>query len=258
MDDPQDSQSLEGHVAMITGAGSGIGRAMSTLFASRGAAVAVLDIDLGRADATVASIVAAGGRALAVRCDVADSSSVKNAVEVALDHLGSISILCCNAGILDDFKPVLETDEELWDAVLGVNLKGVYLTTRAVLPQMLAAGHGVIINTASISGMIAGGGGAAYTASKHGVIGLTRQLSFDYASQGIRANAICPGPVRTAMTAGVIASRDPLVMAAVESSPAGRFAQPEEIAKLALFLAGDDAGFMHGSAVVIDGGWTIH
>lgn len=258
MNSDDDAPELEGKVALITGAGSGIGRAMSLLFAARGAAVAAVDIVAERADVTATTITDAGGRSAAFTCDVSDRASVVIAVSAIVDEFGPISILCCNAGILDGYAALLDTSEELWDAIIGVNLTGVFLTTRAVLPHMLAAGGGVIVNTASISGLVGGGGGAAYTASKHGVIGLTRQISLDYGAQGIRANAICPGPVDTAMTKDLMASSDAAAMRAVRESPAGRFAQPEEIAKLALFLAGDDAAFMHGAAVVIDGGWTIH
>ncbi len=249
---------LDGKVALITGAGSGIGRAMATLFAEAGAVIAAIDIDLDRAQATAELVTASGGRALGYEADVSQAVSVDRAVARARDELGPTSVLCCNAGILDDYKSLLDTDQELWDRVIGVNLTGVYLTSRAVLPDMLAARAGVIVNTASISSMIAGGGGAAYTASKHAVLGLTRQMSLDYATHGIRVNAICPGPVQTKMTEHVIETQDPAVMAAVSASPAGRFAQPEEIARVALFLASDSASFMHGSGVVVDGGWTIH
>jgi 3-oxoacyl-[acyl-carrier protein] reductase len=248
---------LDGQTALITGAGSGIGRAMAILFASQGAAIAVADSVQARAEETTRAIKAAGGRAVAVACDVAVNESVEAAVAESIATLGRIDILCCNAGVLDGYATVLDTDEELWDRIVNINLKGVYLVTRAVLPQMLNNGTGVIINTASIAGLVAGGGGAAYTASKHGVIGLTRQIAHDYGSRGIRVNCICPGAVETAMTKQVFESGDADVMATVRSVPAGRHAQPEEIAKLALFLASDDSSFMHGSAVVIDGGWTI-
>jgi 3-oxoacyl-[acyl-carrier protein] reductase len=152
---------------------------------------------------------------------------------------------------------VLETSEEQWDRVLGINLKGMYLTSRALLPQMIDHGGGVIVNTASIAGMVAGGGGAAYTAAKHGVIGLTRQLAFDFGPKGVRANAICPGAVETGMTHDLFEAGEAEVMESVNSVPAGRYAQPEEIATLALFLAGDESDFIHGAAYVIDGGWTV-
>ena len=251
------SASLHGQVALITGAGSGIGRAMALLFASHGAAVAVLDRDTARAEETAGSIAADGGRAVAITCDVSVADSVKAAVDEAIAELGQVHILCCNAGVLDDYAAVLETDEALWDRIIDVNLKGVYLVTRSVLPHMLQAGSGVIVNTASIAGLVAGGGGAAYTASKHGVIGLTRQISVDYGLRGIRANCICPGAVETEMTRELFNAGEAAVMESVQSVPAGRHAQPEEIAKLALFLVSEDSSFMHGAAVVIDGGWTI-
>jgi 3-oxoacyl-[acyl-carrier protein] reductase len=141
--------------------------------------------------------------------------------------------------------------------MIAVNLKGVWLCMKEELPRMQSQGGGAIVNTASISGFVAGGGGAAYTSSKHGVIGFTRQLAFDYGPKGVRANCICPGAVETGMTKDLFAAGEAEVMDSVNSVPAGRYAQPWEIAKLALFLAGEDAGFIHGAAYVIDGGWTI-
>lgn len=248
---------LVGRIALITGAGSGMGRAMAMLFAEHGAAIAAVDLDAASARSTADAVGAAGGRAIAVHCDVANGASVERAVAVVVDALGGVSILCNNAGILDDYAPLLDTSDELWDRIIDVNLKGMFLCARAVLPHMIVDGGGVIINTASIAGLVAGGGGTAYTASKHGVIGLTRQISLDYGSQGIRVNAICPGAVETGMTKAILESGDAAVMASVRSVPAGRHAQPEEIANLALFLASDESSFMHGAAVVIDGGWTI-
>ena len=162
-----------------------------------------------------------------------------------------------NAGVLDDYAPILETDEDLWDRIIGINLTGVYRVTRALLPSMLEAGGGAIVNTCSIAGLVAGGGGTAYTASKHGVLGLTRQLAFDYGQQGVRVNCICPGAVETGMTRELFAAGDAAVMESVNSVPAGRYAQPEELANLALFLASEDSSFCHGAHFVADGGWTI-
>ncbi|MBS1880687.1 MAG: SDR family NAD(P)-dependent oxidoreductase, partial [Actinobacteria bacterium] len=170
-----------------------MGRAMARRFAAEGARVAAADIVADRAAATAAELRDAGAEAEAFEVDVAAADSVAAAVEGALASFGRIDLLCSNAGILDDYHAVLETSEEEWDRVLSINLKGMYLTARAVLPQMIDNGGGVIVNTASIAGLVAGGGGAAYTAAKHGVIGLTRQLSFDYGPRGVRANAICPG-----------------------------------------------------------------
>jgi 3-oxoacyl-[acyl-carrier protein] reductase len=248
---------LAGKTALITGAGSGMGRAMARRFAAEGAEVAATDIDEGSASATAAEIRDAGGEASAFAIDVADSGSVATAVEAALGELGRIDVLCSNAGILDDYATVLETSEDQWDRVLSINLKGMYLTSRALLPQMIESGGGVIVNTASIAGLVAGGGGAAYTAAKHGVIGLTRQLAFDFGPKGVRANAICPGAVETGMTHDLFEAGEAEVMDSVNSVPAGRYAQPEEIASLALFLASDESDFVHGAAYVIDGGWTV-
>jgi len=248
---------LEGKVALITGAGSGMGRAMAREFSANGAIVVATDVVASRAEETAAAVEQAGGRALGLAIDVADRSSVDATVATALEELGRVDVLCSNAGVLDDYAAVLETDEAAWDRVLGINLKGMYLTARALLPQMVERGSGAIVNTASISGLVAGGGGAAYTASKHGVIGFTRQLAFDYGPKGVRANAICPGAVETGMTKELFEAGEAEVMESVNSVPAGRYAQPEEIAKLALFLASDDSSFVHGAAYVIDGGWTI-
>jgi 3-oxoacyl-[acyl-carrier protein] reductase len=129
--------------------------------------------------------------------------------------------------------------------------------TRAILPGMIAAGGGAVVNVSSIAGLVAGGGGAAYTASKHGVIGLTRQIAYDYGKKGVRANAICPGAVETAMTKDILTSGDMAVMDLVRSVPAGCHGQPEEVAKLALYLASDDSSFVHGAVMAIDGGWTV-
>jgi NAD(P)-dependent dehydrogenase (short-subunit alcohol dehydrogenase family) len=147
----------------------------------------------------------------------------------------------------------------LWNRVIGINLTGAFLFARAVIPGMMARKKGVIINTASISSFVAGGGGAAYTASKHGVVGLTRQLAFDYGQHGVRVNAICPGAIHTGMTNHLLTpeGRNPHVDAAVAGTPAGRWGKPEEIARLALFLASDDADFIHGAAYTIDGGWLL-
>lgn len=244
-------------VIVVTGAGSGIGEAMSKGFAAEGGRVAALDIDMEGARATADAIAGADGIAVAIECDVATKSSVDEAVASVIDEFGSITVLCANAGVLDDYAPVLDTTEHEWDQILAINLKAMYLTCYAVLPHMLAAERGAIVTTASIAGLVAGGGGAAYTASKHGVIGFTRQLAFDYGPQGIRANAICPGAIETGMTRELFAAGDAAVMDAVRSVPAGRHGQPEEIARLALFLASSDASFMYGAAVVSDGGWTI-
>ena len=244
---------LDGKVALIAGAGSGIGRASAERFAAEGARVAV--VDLKGAEETVAAIEAAGGEGLALITDVADEDAVATMAELALERFGKVDVLMNNAGVLDDYLAAADTPTEVWDRVLGVNLFAQFFTSRALLPQMVERGDGAIINVASTAGLNGGNGGAAYTTSKHGVIGFTRQLCFDYARQGIRCNVICPGAVETGMTKEIFASPDAAVMAAVESAPIGRWAQPDELAAAALFLASDEASFVNGAVYVVDGGF---
>lgn len=249
---------LKDRTAIVTGAGSGMGRAIAQRFAAEGAVVSVLDLDLVAAEDTASTIAAAGGVAHAGRVDVSDGASVATAVSGALEVLGGrADVLVNNAGILDGYAPLMDTSEELWDRILGVDLKSLFLMTQAVLPAMLANHGGTVINMASIAGFVARGGGIAYTSAKHGTIGFTRQMAADYGQQGIRVNAICPGAVETRMTKPILDAGDAAVIASIRSVPAGRHAQPEEIANLALFLANDESSFVHGAAYVIDGGWTI-
>jgi NAD(P)-dependent dehydrogenase (short-subunit alcohol dehydrogenase family) len=246
---------LTDKVVLVTGAGSGMGRAMVEEFAGEGARVAAVDIDSEKAKATVASLDEPS-RALAFQADVADPDSVARCIEAVLGWGGQVDVLCNNAGVLDSYRPAHEVSVEEWNRVVGVNMTGPFLMARAVIPDMLTRSAGVIINTASVSAFSAAGGGTAYTASKHGVLGLTRQLTFDYGRHGIRVNAICPGATLTGMTTSGNGSETvPDVAAELERTPAGRWCDPREIARLAVYLSGDDAAFIHGSAVVIDGGW---
>lgn len=251
------NERLSGRKVIVTGAGSGMGRAIARRFAAEGAAVAVLDLNAESAEETTALIATDGGTARAVAVDVSDARSVDAAVAESSQALGGVDTLVNNAGILDGYAPLLDTSEELWDRILGVDLKSLFLMTRATLPLMLESGAGTVINMSSIAGFVARGGGAAYTSAKHGVIGFTKQLSADYGRAGIRANAICPGAVETSMTRQILAEGDAAVIESINAVPAGRHAQPEEIANLALFLASEESAFVHGAAYVIDGGWTI-
>lgn len=247
------TKKLDGKVALVTGAGSGMGRAIAQEFSAEGARVICLDRDVESASATASAMPSA----LVIGCDISDAAQVNDACRQAEAAMGQVDILVNCAGILDGYAPVTETSDALWDKIIGVNLKGMFLVSRGILPGMVARKSGSIVNISSIAGLVAGGGGAAYTSSKHGVIGLTRQMSYDYGKYGIRTNAICPGAVETAMTKEILTSGDMAVMELVRSVPAGRHGQPEEIAKMALFLASDDSSFVHGAVMAVDGGWTV-
>src|SRR5690554_343514 len=211
---------LENKVALITGAGSGMGKAQAILFAREGAKIIAADINMDGLKKTVEEIEKNGGKAFAVEIDVSKKDSVDEGVRKGLEEYGKIDILSNTAGILDDYKPTLDTPEELWDKIMSVNLKGVYYMTNAVLPQMVEREEGTIVNIASIAAFVAGGGGAAYTSAKHAIAGYTKQLSFDYGKKGIRVNAIAPGAIESGMTKEIFEEGAAEVMESVKSVPA--------------------------------------
>jgi 3-oxoacyl-[acyl-carrier protein] reductase len=250
------SERLQGKTAVVTGAGSGMGRAIAERFAAEGAVVAALDVNEAAVAGTVGAITSAGGQAASFAVDISSAASVSAAAEAVLTRFGSVDVLVNNAGVLDGNAPVLDTDEALWDRTVDIDLKGMFLVTKAFLPSLRTSGKGAVVNTSSIAGLVAKTGGIAYTSAKHGVIGFTKQVAADYGPE-VRCNAVLPGAVETAMTKKMFDEGDEAYQRALTSVPAGRFAQPSEIANAVLFLASDEASFVYGAQLAVDGGWTI-
>jgi len=247
---------LKGRVAIVTGGNSGIGAASSKLFAREGAAVVIAARDAGKGRRVVDEITREKGIASFVRTDVSKSADVKRLVRRSASLYGRIDILFNNAAI-SPVGSVTSTSEEEWRAVLDVNLTGTFLCTKYVVPHMQEQGRGVIINTGSINSFMAMKDEAAYDASKGGVLMLTRATALDFAKDGIRANCICPGAIETPMLRDLLrGALDPRAaeMELVRKHPLGRIGSPDEVAKLALFLASDDSSFITGTAVAVDGG----
>ena len=250
---------LENKVAVVTGAASGIGQAIAILYAKEGAKVVVADINQQAAAAVVAQITAAAGTAIAVAANVAKQEDIDNLIDTAVKTYGTLDILVNNAGIMDNFVPVAALTDELWEKILSVNLTGQMRAIRKAMPIFLEKKKGVIINTASIGGLCGSRAGAAYTASKYAVVGLTKNVGFQYAALGIRCNAIAPGGVNTNI-GKTIDNPDKFGMERAMSGSANniRAGEPSEIAQIALFLASDDSSLVNGTVITADGGWTAY
>ena len=247
---------FSGKTALVTGGAAGIGRATAMLFAQSGAKVVIGDIDPTGLE-TVDEIKSGGGEAMFVQMDVREPKEVENLVATAVKTYGGLHCAFNNAGILPHTVTLAEVDDATFDDVLAVDLKGVFLSMKYEIRQMLQSGGGAIVNNASIAGMIAEAGISTYAAAKHGVVGLSKAAALEYAGKGIRINALAPGLVETAMTKGWF--DDPAMRSYfMANSPIGRFAQPEEIAGTVLFLCSDFASFVVGQTFVIDGGYTAH
>jgi 3-oxoacyl-[acyl-carrier protein] reductase len=248
---------LANKVALITGAGSGMGKSAALIFAVEGAKVAAVDVAEAQVKETVAEIAKRGGDAIAIRADVSKSEDVKRMIDDTVARFGGLNIMYNNAGIEGESNFMSNMTEDQFDRVIAINLRGVFLGMKYALPHLINAGGGSIINQASIAGMIAVRGGAAYSASKAGVIALTRVAALEYGRYNIRVNAICPGAIETPMAQRIRQGQPPNPKAIQRISVLGRMAEPEEIAKVALFLASDDSSFATGAPFVIDGGWTV-
>lgn len=242
---------LDGKVALITGAGSGIGRATAILFASEGAKVMVVDIAPAGGQDTVKMIKDAGGEASFVQADVSRAADAQRMVKATVDAYGKLNIIYNNAGIVGEVLPTADLPEEVWDQVVGTDLKGVFLGSKYAIPEIIKAGGGAIVSTSSVEGFTGKVGIGPYCASKAGVIMLTKTMALEYASANIRANCICPGMIETGMT------RDWIPVLHTEIIPLGnKSGQPEDIAHAALYLASDDSKYVSGHALVVDGAWT--
>ncbi len=252
---------LQGKVAVVTGAGSGMGREAAALFAAEGAKVVVADLDKGAADETAETIRAARGDTVAVHSDVSMPEDNQHMVAVAVEHWGRLHIFYANAGIVDR-RPdggdigLEKISLETWHRILAVNLTGVFLGCRYAIPEIVKSGGGSVIIAGSVGSLVAHRAhNHAYVTSKTALLGLTRNLAVEYAPKNVRVNCLCPGQIRTAMMADFL--NDPEKRQHfIDLTPLARFGEPQEIARVALFLASDESSFMTGAAVTVDGGWT--
>ena len=250
---------LQGKVTVITGAGSGMGLAMATLFAAEGASVVAGDWNGERLDAAVASIKESGGTITGAQGNIADQATAEHLIDLAISTYGHLDVLCNNAGVMDYMQGVAELSDDIWRRVLSINLDGPMFTSRRALQHMLKRGSGSIVNVASTAGIHGGAAGAAYTASKHALVGLTRNTAWMYATRGIRCNAICPGATKTNIAETMPSER----LDAAGAQRAGQFAalapaylEPTDIASLALFLASDESQHINGTIIPADAGWA--
>jgi NAD(P)-dependent dehydrogenase (short-subunit alcohol dehydrogenase family) len=249
---------LDGKVALVTGGASGIGRATALTFAREGAKLVVADMNEEGGQQTVHTITENGGKATFVQVDVSQATAVEAMISKAVETYGRVDCAHNNAGIGSRPRaPLHECTEETWDRVLGINLKGVWLCMKYEIIQMLTQGRGTIVNTASIMGLVGSWSGtAAYNASKHGVVGLTKTAALEYATSGIRVNAVCPGYIQTPLIAEALTSNPALEAQIVARHPVGRMGKPDEIAEAVVWLCSDAASFVTGHTMTVDGGYV--
>ena len=247
----------KGKVALVTGGGSGIGRATAAIMANCGASIVIADFDNAAGQAVVDELKEAGHQALFIKVDVADINSVESMIENTQQTFGRLDCLVNCAGISGPVATVTDYPLEDWHRVININLNGTFYAIRCAIPLMLKSGGGAIVTMSSIFGSIAGGNIAAYVASKHAVLGLTKAVAQEFGSQGIRINAVAPGVIETAMTEEALQQQE-YVTSFLERTPAGRFGQANEVANFISFLCSDQAGFMTGTYYPIDGGYLSH
>ena len=250
---------LNGKVAVVTGAASGIGKAIAILFAKEGASVIVSDMNEEGSVQVVKEITSVGGKAKAVVANVTKLEDLNNVMDTAVAEYGSFDILVNNAGIMDNMMPAAEVTDELWDRVFEINTKSTMRATRKALSIFLEQKQGIIVNVVSAAALHGSRAGAAYTASKHAVVGYTKNVAFQYATKGIRCNAIAPGGVNTNIGTTMSEPSEfglERVMSGAGNNP--RSGEPEEIATVALFLASDDSSFVNGDVIVADSGWMAY
>lgn len=241
---------LQDRVALIYGGTSGLGEATAKLYAKEGAKVAIAGRSVERGNEIIDAIKHEGGEAIFVKVDLMETDQIKQSVQDTVDALGTIDILYNGAGILDEYVGIIETDEEEFDQVVQLNIKAPFIVTKEVMPIFVEKGKGVVINLGSQGSKFAGVGGTSYVTSKHALVGFNKQLAYDYGDKGIKALLLAPGFIDTPMTDDVKEER-------LNDIPDRRAGKPEEVAKLALFLASDDSNYMNGTEVYMDGGWTV-
>lgn len=252
---------LKNKVSIVTGAGAGMGKAIALLFAAEGSKVVATDIDQKRLDELAQEIKVTGGELVTLKANMAKEEDIENMISVAVSHYGTLDILVNNAGIMDNFQPVAEVENSMMEKVMKINFEGPFKAMRSAMKIFLSKGSGNIINICSIGGIKGGVAGAAYTASKHALVGLTRNTGYMYSKSGIRCNAIAPGAVNTSISETIDMSKiTPLVNDRIMSGMAlmPRAGESEEVAKVALFLASDDSSFVNAHICVVDGGWSAY